>query len=63
MFLFFLRLLALFYPFFVLKLTFSFVLPNPKNLMIHLDFENDLMDKSGNKNHGKIAGLGTVAFK
>ena len=40
-----------------------FVLPDPKNLMIHLDFENDLSDKSGNNNHGEIGGPDTIVYQ
>ena len=51
------------YAFLFLKLSFMLVLPDPKNLMIHLDFENDLLDKSGNNNHGKMIGPDTITYK
>lgn len=57
------KLLVCVLTFSFLKLSLSFVLPNPKNLIIHLDFEKDLMDQSGNSNHGNIAGPDTITYK
>ena len=59
----FFKLLVFFSAFFFSKLSFSFVLPDPKNLMIHLDFENNLMDRSGNDNHGEIDGQDSIVYK